>query len=341
MRKALDQIIALIFFSLVFFSACTNDEETGCVEQPDVSDSRVEVEITELQDVVTKLETRDDMIAFLNDNPVVAEIFLKRSQYPNDSIMITEMLSRFSNPSIDTLHMEIERVFGDLSGLKSDLNEAYTHINYYYPEFGVPRIKTVMSGIEHDLFLSDSLLLIGLDYFLGEGAKFRPNGLFQYMLSRYTPEKIVPSVMLLYGISPRWNKTDVNNKTMLADMIAYGKAYYFAKHMMPCMPDSAIISYTSDEISGVRNNAQTVWAHFLENELLFETSHMVKKKYLDERPKTYEVGDAAPGRIGTWVGWDIVRAYMNENPDVTLQELMAETDAQKILDGSNYAPRNK
>ncbi len=128
---------------------------------------------------------------------------------------------------------------------------------------------------------------------------------------------------------------------MLADMITYGKAYYFAKHMLPCTPDSVIMSYTAEDMEGLRANAGTVWTHFLENDLLFETNHMVKKKYLDERPKTYEIGDKAPGRIGTYVGWDIVRSYMRQNSDITLQELMEESDPQKILNGSNYAPKNK
>ncbi|MCA6078595.1 gliding motility lipoprotein GldB [Fulvivirga sedimenti] len=295
----------------------------------------------ELQDELLGISDRDEMINFLNDNPVVAEVFLKRSEYPTDSIMIDVMLDRFTNPYIDTLGMEVAAVFGDLTDLKMELNDAYSHVQYYYPDFKIPEIKTVISGIEYDLFMSDSLVIIGLDYFLGEGARFRPAGMYQYMLARYTPEKITPSLMLLYGISPRWNRTELNNKSMLADMITYGKAYYFAKHMMPCTPDSVIISYTAENMTGVRQNAGTIWAHFLENELLFETSHMVKKKYLDERPNTYEIGDKAPGRIATWVGWEIVKSYMRENPDISLQELMAEPDAQKILDRSNYAPKNQ
>jgi hypothetical protein len=341
MRKAPSCLFVLFFSVLLFLSGCNAEEETECVTQPDVSGNRTELELIDLHDRIRNIEDRDEMITILNENPVFSEVFLKRNQFPNDSIMISSMLARFTHPGIDTLGMEIDRVFGDQAELERDLADAYAHIQYYYPDFKIPTVKTVMSGIEHDLFLSDSLLIIGLDYYLGEGAKYRPSGLYEYMLSRYNPEKIVPSIMLLYGISPRWNRTDVNNKSMLADMVTYGKAYYFAKHMMPCTPDSVIISYTTEEIEGVRDNAGTVWAHFLQNELLFETSHMVKKKYLDERPKTYEIGDKAPGRIGTWVGWDIVKSYMRENPGVTLQELMAEPDAQKILDESNYSPRNK
>ena len=339
MKKPLGNIIILIL--TLMFAGCNADEESVCVDQPDISSANVEINIEQLQNILPGISSREEMIAFLNANPVVAEIFLRRSQFPNDSIMINEMLQRFTNPYIDTLAMEVDRVFGDLSSLTMELDEAYSHIQYYYPDFRLPRIKTVISGLEHDLYMSDTLIIIGLDYYLGEGAKFRPQGLFQYMLPRYSPDKIVPSLMLLYGISPRWNRVNPENKTMLADMIAYGKAYYFAKHMMPCMADSTIISYSAEDISGVRENAGTVWAHFLENQLLFETSHMVKKKYLDERPKTYEIGDKAPGRIGTWVGWEIVKAYMKENPDVSLQQLMNEQDPQKILDGSNYSPRNK
>jgi hypothetical protein len=40
-----------------------------------------------------------------------------------------------------------------------------------------------------------------------------------------------------------------------------------------------------------------------------------------------------------WVGWQIVRKYMQENKDVTLQQLMAQKDAQYILNGSKYKPK--
>ena len=331
-------LIILLFLGLL---SCEDTSYDECVVQPNVNANEVDLNIVQLQNVLPEISKREEMVAFLNENPVTGEIFLKRNQYPSDSLMITELLNRFSNPHIDSLQGDVTRIFGDLSDLSSSLRLAYANYQYYYPDITLPTVKTVTTGIAHDLYVSDSLVIIGLDYFLGDDSKYRPIGLFQYMLPRYSPEKIVPSVMLIYGISPRINKLDPSNKTMLADMVTYGKAYYFAKHMLPCTPDSVLISYTSEEMAGLRTNAGTVWTHFLQNDLLFETNHMVKKKYLDERPKTYEIGDKAPGRIATYVGWDIVRSYMKRNPDVTLQELMNESDPQKILDGSNYAPKNK
>lgn len=50
----------------------------------------------------------------------------------------------------------------------------------------------------------------------------------------------------------------------------------------------------------------------------------------------YEVSQDAPGRLGIWLGWRIVESYMEHNESISLQELMSEPDAQKILESSFY-----
>ena len=339
MKKSLCLLLIPAFFILCL-SSCGN-ESNECAYQPDISDIKINIEIERLEDDLLSVESKTELREFLKDNPVVTEIFLKRNQYPDDSIMMEALFKRFKNPHIDTLKSEIDRVFGDLSALKADITTAFTNLKYYYPDFETPKIQTVATGLDHDLFVSDSLIIIGLDYYLGDSAKYRPLGLYSYMLERYRPQYITPSIMLLYGISPMFNKTDVSDKTILADMIGYGKSFYFAKHMMPCTPDSVLIWYSNEEIEGARENQDIIWAHFLENQLLYETNHMVKKKYIDERPKTFEIGEKAPGRIATWLGWQIVRQYMEENEGITLQGLMQEPNARKIFDDSAYRPERR
>src|SRR5690606_32739493 len=143
----------------------------------------------------------------------------------------------------DTLAQEVKRVFGTEEKLKNELIQAFKNLKYYYPETTIPRIETVISGIENDMLVSDSLIIIGLDYFLGEDARFRPN-MYDYLLRQYNPENIVPSIMLMYGINSQINHMEADNKTALADMITYGKSFYFAKHMVPCVPDHVLIWYT-------------------------------------------------------------------------------------------------
>src|SRR5690606_8341515 len=138
------------------------------------------------------------------------------------------------------------------------------------------------------------------------------------------------SIMLIYGIDARINHVDSNNKTALADMIAYGKSFYFAKHMMPCTPDSVFIWYSAEEIKGAWKNQDIIWARLIEDKVLYSTSHVVKQQYLGERPKTLQVSPECPGRIAQWVGWQIVKSYMKEHPKRTLQDLMNSGNADKL-----------
>ena len=193
--------------------------------------------------------------------------------------------------------------------------------------------------MESDLFVSDSLVIIGLDYFLGDGAKFRPNNMYQYMLHRYNKNFIVPSVFLLTGIDSHLNPVDPDDKTVLADMVTYGKAFYFAKHMLPCTPDSILIGYTAREIEGSRQNESLIWSRLVEDQVLFATSHLIKQKYISERPKTIEVGEQCPGRIGTWDGWQIVNQYMSTHGTTTLPQLMQMKDTPLLFKESGYKPQ--
>jgi hypothetical protein len=236
--------------------------------------------------------------------------------------------------------METKKVFGEMSELKQEFRQAFTNLKYYYPDFNPPKVQTTITGLQNDLFFTDSLIIVGLDYYLGKAGKYRPR-IYEYLLARYEPEDIVPSYLLVYGIRDGFNKTDPQDKTVLADMVAYGKSFYFAKHMLPCVPDSVFIWYTSQEMEGASKHQDLIWHRFVEDEVLFATSHEVKQKFLGERPKTIEVGEQCPGRIGQWMGWQIVRKYMDAHPETTLPQLMEMSDAAQLFKESRYKPERQ
>jgi len=329
----------LVFF-LVFnllLAGCNTDDEEKCALIPQTNDLAIELEFEQLEDSLPAITSKQQLVDFFSRHTTLRDFVFSRSAYPSDSVFINELYARFSNPHLDTLLFETKRVFGDGAYLKEEFRNAFVTMRYYYPDFQIPKIQTVITGLESDLFVSDSLIIVGLDYYLGTGARYRPN-MYEYMLRRYQKNFIVPSVMLLYGIDTRYNKTDLSDRTVLADMISYGKAYYFAKHMMPCVPDSVFIGYSSEEIAGARANQDRIWKRMVEDEAFFSTSAQVKQRYIAERPKTYEVGDQAPGRIGTWVGWQIVKSYASRKPDLTVPQLMLEQDARLIFNESRYRP---
>jgi hypothetical protein len=214
-------------------------------------------------------------------------------------------------------------------------------IKFYYPDFKMPKVYTVVTGFSNDLFVDSTMIVIGLDYFLGKNTRYNVRNhkgekLPAYMVARYQKEYIVPAAMILFA--QLFNQRDDLDKTLLAEMIAFGKTYQFAKMTQPDTPDSLIISYSADEIEKCSANQAILWAHFVQKNLFFDKSFANVNKYIGERPFTSEIGDDCPGRIGRWIGWQIVRSYLKNNPDVNLPLLMSEKNAQFIFEKSKYKP---
>jgi len=326
----------LLFFYTVLLFSCEKKDE--CTVSDEIKNVPIELEIVRLEKEMAGLKSKDDIKTFLDKHNDFSEAFLRRSQYPYDSILVDEIHKLVRDPYIDTLYQETERIFTDLEPLKQNFVRAFKHFKYYYPEFKIPKIKTVITGFGQDLLVTDSLIVIGLDFFLGPEAKYRPVQLPLYIMRRFSQEYIVPTSIL--NLSKLYNQTNYKDKTVLAEMIFFGKSYYFTKKILPCTPDSLIIQYTAQELKDVNENEDVIWANFVQNQLLYETSHFVKKKYLEERPYIPEIGKKCPGRIGAWLGWEIVKAYQEENEKLPLQELMKIDDAQLIFTQSNYKPQS-
>jgi hypothetical protein len=230
---------------------------------------------------------------------------------------------------------EDEKYYGDFSDVTSELETMFKYLKNYYPTYSIPTINTVVTGFRfnQDFSFSDSLIVISTDYFLGKKASYKPD-LYAYMLSRYQKPYIVPMIGL--ALSSKYNEFDTKDESMLSNMIFYGKAHYFLERIMPDLADSLNIQYTDSNMMEVNKNADVIWAHFIDKKLLFDNNHKTIQRYVGESPKVAMIGDKCPGRIGRWLGWQIVRKYMKDHPEVTLQQLMADKDANKIFKESKF-----
>ena len=122
-------------------------------------------------------------------------------------------------------------------------------------------------------------------------------------------------------------------------MVHEGKLLYYLDMVLPDAPDSTKIGYTQTQLNWCKQNEPEIWAFLTEKELLFSNQIREYNKLISEAPSVSGMPPETPGRIGIWVGWQIVRRYMQQNPKVSLDELMQIKDGQKILQGSRYKPK--
>jgi len=311
----------------LFCSLCL----TSCTKNEDIT-------LIRLDQRLFSSKSADNVRALLNQNPDVAQLYFNANGAGNDTALVRELTNRINNPTLLKFHKQIDDTFGDMADLKKQLAEAFTTIKKDFPNFKSPKVVTMVTGfgLGPDLVVTDSLIVIGLDYFAGPTAKYRPRGpeYPQYILRRYQKEYIVPAIV--FAISDKYNATNRADQTMLADMVYYGKGYVFTKTVLPDVGDSLIIGYSDKQLTQTFNAQDIVWGHFIDNQLLYQTNPSIKQRYLNERPFTAEIGQACPGAIGRWVGWRIVGRYHDEHTSVSIGDLMRNADARQIFEQSGY-----
>jgi len=337
------QIYLFFFITLISVSACRNKKDV------DVSDIKLNI----------KIERFDQEFGSVNQQNLTTKIPLLKKKYdpffsdymqgmlnvgnPTDTAYYSNLRIVLNNPDYNALKTEVLKTFPDLTKTEEQLTDAFKHVKYYYPNKKTPRFISFLSGFTVQVPIGNDYIGIGLDMFLGANSKFYPalrQSIPLYISKRFTPENITPRVMETYTREELFPEPD-NLKTLLDRMIYNGKILYFLDATMPEIPDSTKIGFTAKQMEWCKNYESGIWGYFLENNLLYETDYMKIQKFLTDAPFTPGIGeknDSAP-KLGVYAGWQIVKKYMEENDDVTLQDLMADSDYQKILTKSKYKPK--
>ena len=335
--------IYLIFFICLFTASCADKKE------PDVSHIKVDLSIERFDKELSALQPAqvsakapqlkqkyghfyaDFMESILGVGPVA------------DSSYYPQLRTVLNNSDYKELAKEVNAKFPDLDEQQAELTDAFKHIRYYYPETKIPRLISFFSGFSVQTPVGNDYIGIGLDMFLGADSKFYPaivQSIPQYISRRFTPENVAPRVMEAFIREDLFPANDAD-RSLLSRMVYNGKVLYMMDAVMPDKADSLKIGYSTEQMKWAERYQPEVWAYFLENNLLYETDYMKIQKYLTDAPFTPGIGEdskSAP-KLGVYLGWQIVKKYMERNPDLGLQGLMKETDAQKILNGSKYKPR--
>ena len=182
----------------------------------------------------------------------------------------------------------------------------------------------------------DDIMGVGIDMYLGSDYPYYNNVVYDYQRPTMRKECVAVDVMKMYlayhiAYNSRTNR-------LLDQMIFRGKQLFLLAQLLPNKPAWEIMGYTPEQWQWCEHYEQAIWNRMMQKRDLFKTESTVLSSYLNEGPFTAEITQDSPGRLGQWVGWQIVSSYMRNNKDITLVELLQESNAQKILEESFYKP---
>ena len=273
---------------------------------------------------------------FYNANKETLSIV--KNEYPylfphqNDSIWLNKIKNEHD------LYNKSQEVFKNVDNEKTQMEELFKHIKYYHSSFKHPKIITLITNLDYEnkVVYADSLLFVSLDMYLG-----RKSEVYQdfpmYLSQNFDKSQLV--VDIAKSISEHYFIPS-KNRRFVDLIINEGKKMYLIDRYLPSISDAQKIGYSTDKFEWAVVNESQLWTYFIENKLLYSTDQDLQTRFIADAPfsKFYiDIDKESPGRVGVWLGWQIVRSYMNNN-NVTLQQLL-QTNTEEIFKKSKYKPK--
>jgi gliding motility-associated lipoprotein GldB len=325
--------LAIIFYIAVFIVSCQSDHN-----KPDVSDIQVNVRAERLEnDVAVNFQN----IRFLSSK---YRSFFELYTYQllkigtPDTVLLKSRLSDFvHDPDITNIYSDTKKLYADFSGIDAQMEEAFRYYKFYFPEKVVPAVITYISGFNYAVVCADSALGIGLDMYLGSDSKYYPSLQMPEYKIRKMQRAYIPADAMRGWAQSEWDQ-DPAQTDLISQVVYLGKVQYFLDRMLPDTPDSIRFGYTQKQLQWCMASEKSIWSFLVDNKLLFSTEASLTGKYVNDGPTTNGFPKESPGNIGSWLGFQIVKSYMEKHSGISLAQLMAENDCRKIFRDSNYKP---
>ncbi|WP_163398257.1 gliding motility lipoprotein GldB [Flavobacterium fluviatile] len=297
--------------------------------------SKVEKAVEEIP-VDIKVERFDK--AFFETKP--EDLAKVKKQYPfffpagnDDSVWLQKM----QEPIWREVYTEVQKKYSNFEPVRQEFNTLFQHLKYYFPKIKTPKVITVIGEMDYNAkaIYADSLVIVALELYLGKDHKFYqfPN----YLKQNFEEKQIMPDVVSSFAYR---NIPPYEDKNLVSQMIFEGKQLYAKDLLLPEYTDAEKIGYTAEQIKWCEENEAYMWRYFMEKEMLYSADPKLTTRFIAPAPfsKFYlEIDNESPGRVGAWIGWQIVRSYMKNN-SVTLPELL-KINAKEIFENSKYKPK--
>jgi hypothetical protein len=329
----------LIFFLSFYISSCSSDPL-----DVDVSDVELSMKFERFEQKMFSAQSVSEM-SKINQQLIdsggelyefyVYEMLHSGSVY-DDSI--GTYLYYFVTDSI--MKMAQEDITAEFRNFEEDeelILDAFKHLKYHLPAAAIPqKVITYNSAFNYGVISTNDQIGIGLDMYLGSYNRIIENlGFPLYMKEKMEHE------YLLIDIAHSWiitNILDDPGESFLANMIYYGKLMYLIDAMLPNQADYLKLRYTEEEYDFALASEEDVWLFIMDMNWVYSTDMKVQIRYFQEAPSTVGI-DGSPGRLGQFMGWQMVKQYMEKNEDKTVIDMLDEKNEAKFL--KIYKPDNE
>jgi hypothetical protein len=336
------RIVFVFLVAAITFFSCTSSDDT-----PDVTNIKVELTTMRFEQGLFVLDTTNfthNLDLLIAKYPSFGENFLA-TILNADPAWSADSAADYVQGFI-TAYKQVydtsQKVFKDFTPYEKEIKQGLQFVKHYFPAYkNRKKLITYIGPIDgYGDILSDDAIIVGLQQHLGKHfplyrSTFVQETYPEYISNRFEPGYIAVNCMknIVNDLYPE----KLEDKALVQQMVEKGKRLYVLSKLLPKTEEYKLIGYKEEQLKAVYEHEKAVWDLFVQNNFLRTIDNNIIKNYIGEGPKTQELGEASPGNIGSFAGWQIVKKFMQKNPEYSLPQLM-EADAELIFQQAKYKP---
>lgn len=343
-----------------FFLICSLISLTACSDisdnTPDVSHLDPHLNLVRFEQLLFALDSAD-LITGINNlektypdfsslffNQIISE---SQGQILDSAARINRVKEFMGDSTIKAIYRKTQKLFTGNKELEQMIYNSLQYFKYYFPDIEEPVFYTLVSGFGYGNFIfldkeGKDGLGIGLEFFLGNEIDYKnldpENPAFSDYLNR--------SFTLDHILSKTWSSWiddrlgEPQKPDLLNYMIHRGKKAYILEHLLPQAHDTLIFEYSNPQLEWCRKNTIEIWSFFMAQNLLYSSELLKINKYINPSPNSPGMPAEAPGRTGAFIGYEIVKSFMKNNPETSISDLLHNTNDQDFFKRAKFKPRN-
>ncbi len=250
---------------------------------------------------------------------------------PEDSVILQNIELFANDPGMAKFEKKISEKFPDLMSRHRIIISGFKNLKYHLPEAKIPTsIVYANTCFQSSAFSTQNEIIMGLERYLGQDEPLvqeLPRAIFYDWIKEGMDQKYFERDALCSWIMS--NVVDMSEGNLAQNMVNWGKILYFTEASFPDLDDEIIIRYSAEDLKWANENEFSLWDYLVKEKMLFRINETESINMLSPGPFTVGLPEKGPDRLGQYLGWQMVRKYMEKN-SITLKQLQ-NTPYNKIL----------
>jgi hypothetical protein len=242
------------------------------------------------------------------------------------------------SPVVKVFEPDVMRILPNLDKQNEQLGSLKHNMSILLPDAWFPEsVYGFVTPYNQSVFAVDSVMMIGLNHYLGydyEGYEVFDGYKRKLKVAERIPYDVCEA--LLYIQYPFVKTVD----DIISGMLYEGAIIYAELKLIKESSPRQALGYDATQWKWLEDNKANIWKVMAEKNLLYTREPLMMDKLLNPAPATGVIHPEAPGRTGRYIGYEIVKAYMEKYPDTEIAFLLSPgfyTDKTTLIK-AEYSP---